>query len=295
MNILPIVFTFLVIFSFLTADFILDHHQSQLAEYSFNTFRKVERILHNTMVKKNYQRIPTATAVKPSTDAPTIIVTATTTSRSYRSKRDHYPPADRSKLNLSALLETKTDPRSHPLYEITANFLSVLYSKHFTNEAIVYELLDAMLRTASAKKEITKLADLYPDLPQLQALYYTLLKGTSHYDINRGIAPLDDFFCVQKGTGIHFSYASPPLLEALFGKDGVQKIMEEEKKRWDDTGTYTYLTKDDLTALFAHDHNFNSSITALGTHLNFSKQSGKIKVICAQDRKTGLIIQEHLD
>ena len=282
MNILPIVFAFMLIFSFLTAGFIHDNRQSRLAEHNINIFRRVERVLYNNLARRQYQRIPVEAT--PSTDAPVIstIVTSRKSSASYGSKRAQFPPSDTSKLNLSALIETTTNPQAHPLYEVAARLLYVLYhdvlfSKEKHSESLEYQMLDAMLRTASAKKQITKLADLFPDIPDLQPLFYKMLKGTNRYDmqLGTGIPPLEDFICLPKGNAIHFSYSSPALLEALFGKAVALKILKEEEKRWESSGTYAYLTKDDITALLANDANSSSYITTLGAHLNFSKQPGK--------------------
>ncbi|HEY2809896.1 MAG TPA: hypothetical protein VGJ00_00665, partial [Rhabdochlamydiaceae bacterium] len=100
----------------------------------------------------------------------------------------------------------------------------------------------------------------------------------------QGIAPLEHFFTLNKQSSIHFSLASFPLLESIFGKKIVAKIIAEEKKK------EKALTQEELTALLTGDPASSALIAELDKELNFSKKRERRKIVSVNDPKSDLII-----
>ncbi|MEC8306691.1 MAG: hypothetical protein VXZ72_02395, partial [Chlamydiota bacterium] len=71
--------------------------------------------------------------------------------------------------------------------------------------------------------------------PSLSPLYYRILRGTHHYDINNrvGIPPLEEILSLTKthSPPIAFPAAPLPLLEALFSPDCTKNIVTKERSR----------------------------------------------------------------
>jgi len=298
MNILPIVFAFMFIFSFLTLGFIQEHAHSILSEKSFKSFYDTSRIASNAVAQKLYKRIKTQPPPPNPSEQSAAPVKSVTSQKKYRSLRELFPPLDKSKFNLTALFELQTEPKNHPLYEICASLLHVLYEeslfKHTKHEDLEYDLLNAMLKTYRTKGTIKTLSDLYPDAPHLQSIFYKMLKGTNQYDVSskHGIAPLEDFFILDKTPSIHFSFASACLLKAVFGEKIALKILNEEKKKYETEGKKISLTKEELTVLLANDPLRASLVLELDQHIDFSKKSPKRVLLSQKDKSSGLVVKK---
>lgn len=286
MNILPLILAFLLVFSALSVGFIRGQRESQVASKCAARFYRTCRGALNRVASKNYRKIKidaapkTATTEKKSTTkAPPPIV------------RTSLPPLEASKLNLTPLLDLETDPRRHPLYEIAAQLLRLLYDESLLKAEMEYALLDAFC----AKETVETLVDLYPKEAPLQAIFYKMLKGTHTYRIDKkqGIPPFADFFTLGKQSAIHFSFASPLLLEAIFGKKRRAQILAEEKKKAQKEGSSS-LTQEELTALLTGDPASSALVTELGTQLSFSLKREKRTEVFAQDNQTDLIVSKPL-
>lgn len=281
MNTLPLVFAFLLIFSFLTLGFIQEQGHSILAERSIRSFHTVSRAANNAVSRRLYARIKS----KPDPASPQVAKPAT---KAKRSRRASTPPLDTAKLNIQPLLELKTDPKNDPLYEIAAELLRVLYGKALLKkEGMEYELLNALLKAHRTHPEATALSDLFPDSASLKRIYYKMLKGTNRYDARQGIPPLADFMHLSKGPSIHFAHASHRLLEALFGPELASKILSEEKNK-------SSLTQNELMALLANDPSATTLVQQLGQQIDFSDKSTKRTALSKRDRKSGLGIKKAL-
>ncbi len=292
MNILPIVFAFMLIFSLISVGFMHEHIFTTLTEKNIHSFYKTSTAVKNAIADKHYRRIKKeSSSSKPQTSSQTI-----KSNKEYFSRRDMFPPMEDSKFNLTALLETKTDFKTHPLYETCARFMHILYEplfKEAKRDSLEYALLDAMIKTAH-KTEVKQLSDLYPSSPELHSIFYKMLKGTNQYKVleKKGIPPLEDFFCLGKSESIHFAFASTPLLEALLGKKMATRIALEEKKKWEATGKQTSLTQEDLTALLVTDPVHSTFILQLGTHLSFSQKMSKRFLLAGRDKTSGLAVRK---
>jgi hypothetical protein len=300
MNILPIVFAFLIIFSFLTFGFIQDHAHAILSEKSFKSFYDTSRIASNAVAQKLYKRIKSPPPLPNPSEKPAASTKPVTARKKQQSLREVFPPLDNSKLNLMPLFALQTEPKNHPLYEICASLLHVLYEeslfKQTKQEGLEYDLLNAMIKTYRTKGNIKTLSDLYPDAPHLKPIFYKMLKGTNQYNAasKSGIAPMEDFFILDKTPAIHFACASRFLLEALFGEKIALKILAEEKKKYETTGKKASLTQEDLTGLLANDPLRASLVLELGQHIDFSVKNPKRVQLSQKDKTSGLVVKKPL-
>lgn len=306
MNVLPLVFAFMLIFSFLTLGFIRERMFSCISEKSIHSFHKTSRAVLNSIAKKHYKRIKTtgSPAISPKTSLSS---TPLIKSRGkYSSRRMTLPPSTYNKFNLSPLLQLQTDPKTHPLYQVYVRFLRILYEECLFKECqephLEYQLLIAMIKKYQNTKEVNALSDLYPENPELKHIFYKMLKGTNQYDVKemRGIPPFEDFFYLTNketsSTGnppvIFFSSASPLLLEALVEEKNTLKILEEEQKKWESSGSHAGLSQNELTSLLSHDRKSSALVIELGSYLNFSPVKMKRNYISGIDKTSGLIIKK---
>ena len=181
-----------------------------------------------------------------------------------------------------------------------AEFLRLLYknclfAKVPHSEKIEYRLIESMIKKARKLPDLDNLAELYPDDPVLAKIFYKMLKGTNQYDRNRGIPPLADFISLNKEkTSAHLSFASPILLEALFGDEIAVQILQEEKKKWEDTNKYYYFSKEDLQAAVMKNPARVPALSSLESYINYSKQRTPLTQIGGRDKKTGIGIEKAL-
>jgi len=288
MNILPLILTFLAIFSTLSIGFLRGQKASIVAERCATRFYNTNRGLLKSIAERRYDKIKSDTPPKPDKKKKKKKQIKSLPPPPIPLKRENRPPLDTSKLNLTPLFETKTDPKRHPLYEIAAELLRILYRDKLLKEGEEWEY--ALLDSFCAAKNPQELIDLYPTKTTLQPLFYKMLRGTHHYqlDIHQGIAPLEHFFILGKQSAIHFCFASPPLLEATFGKKIAAKIRAEEKK------LAKPLTQDEFTALLTGDPACSALIAELDTQLNFTKKHPKRKTLSITDPKSDLLITKPL-
>lgn len=302
MNILPIIFAFILIFSFLTSSVMHEANHCIVSEKALKGLHLTSRFASNAVAKKRYNRIkPPPSSPKLSQEHPLPSVSPTNKVRkTYTSPRVAFPPFENSKFNLLPLLELKTEPKNHILYEICASLFRELYKdslfKQIKRDGLEYDLLNAILTTCRTKNTIKTLSDLYPQEAHLRRLFYKMLKGTNQYDlsIKQGIARLEDFFTLNKGPVIYFSCASIPLLHALFGEKTTSKILSEEKQKYAKGEKKIALTQDELTALLSHDPARSSTILELDKHMTFSHKHMKQSTICKKNTQNGLIVQKKI-
>jgi hypothetical protein len=123
-----------------------------------------------------------------------------------------------------------------------------------------------------------------------------MLKGTNQYHVasKRGIAPMEDFFILDKTPAIHFPNASSSLLEALFGEKIALKILSDEKKKYETTGKKNSLTKEELTALLANDPLHASLVLELDQHIDFSVKKPKRVLLSQKDKTSGLVVKKSI-
>jgi hypothetical protein len=294
-NILPLVFTFLIILSCISFTFLREIKSVFLVERSLEGFHRAERVVNNKIAQKAYRDIRGEAFNKKEPNSKT------DKKKDYISKRSSSPPLDSSKFNLGPLVHCEGELRLHPFYEPLAEFLRLLYknclfAKVPHSEKIEYRLIEAMIKKARQFPDIDHpIEQLYPDDPALAKVFYKMLKGTNRYDRNQGIPPLENFILLNKEkTCVSLSFASSILLEALFSDEIATQILQEEKQKYEETNKYYYFSKEDLQATLMKNPSRASSFSSLESYLNYSKQSPPRTMIAGRDSKTGIGIQKPL-
>ncbi len=216
------------------------------------------------------------------------------------------PPIEHSKLNLSALLdEAVVDIHQHPIYPIAAKLIRLLYE----GTSLIPEkaapnwettLLDAMIAKGKQRKEREHLADLFPDDPSLQSLFYKMAKGTNQYKLSgkkQGIPPLGQFLSVKpekKEQTFHFCFASVPLLQAAFGLKIAEAIVLKERERQETENKLYFSSKEDLQEQLMQDPTLANLLAALEPYLSFDKLLPRKEQIAGKDPVTGLVITREI-
>ena len=231
MNILPFIFTLLLIFSALSLQFIREEKSFFLFESTLKSHLKAERVLRNHLTQRAYRNIKVVRTTKKGNKKA---------AAASKPRRNLLPPLDNSKLNLSPLLQAGINRKTHPLYEPTIRFIQLLYQKAlFKDEPeIAHLLLESFFTSESTGEEIK---DFYPKDPKLKSIFYKMLQGTNQYDLatHLGIPPLTAVLTLNpKAPFANLALASPPLLEALLGAQITQTLLFQEKEKSTDKKTY---------------------------------------------------------
>ena len=142
--------------------------------------------------------------------------------------RDNKCVYEEQKFNLSKF-EAPTISILHPRYKAAARLFKTLYGKTaFYREGLEDTILKALLTKGEAS-----IYDLFEKDPKLDAVFYKILKGTSTYVVgtNKGYPSLFDYFRFNSSNE-HFTYEmlSKPVLESLVGSF-VMEIIEKEERQ----------------------------------------------------------------
>jgi len=152
----------------------------------------------------------------------------------YVSSRANGEILESSKLNITSLFDHQKEP-DLKLKNLLENFLVTLYKdKGFFDEEEVQLLVDSLIEKGKSEKP-KALTDLYPKDDHLKEVYYKMLKSN---------ISLEDYITISQKSErkpVCFKNASIPLLQALFGKDLTDSILELEETN--------YFTKDDEQAI----------------------------------------------
>lgn len=294
MNILPLIFALLIIFSCLCTTFLKEVKSLHLIEITLEGYNQAEKEIRNAIIKRSYEKIkgdPSSESAKKE---------GTKRLKTFHSKRSHFPPLETSKFYLKALAKTEIELSQHPLYEPLAQLLRLLYQKnvfnHYPNiKGPEYKLIEALVKKAQKFPSAKDLSYLHPDDSELQKIYYKMLKGTNLYTEEVGIPPLAHFISLEKTDKvIHLKWASPPILKALFTEPLAQHILQREAEHWKTSQKHYSLSKEDLATLFMQEPGQSAIFTALQPYLSDSLQSAKKKSLAKRDKKTDICIEKEL-
>ncbi len=294
MNILPLVIAFLTIFACITVSFLREAKSFSLIETTIHGYNRTDRAVSNAIVRKSYRKIKVETNPKKETEPKKVL------KQNYHSMREFYPPLESSKFHLGPLLKAEGDLKQHPLYEPLAQLFRLLYGKClFKNqdksEKLEYHLIEEIVKNAKKMPNSENLAELYPEDPHLQKIYYKMLKGTNNYTQDVGIPPLEHFVSLEKSEkAVVLGFASPLLLEALFGKEVASEILNLERKKWSESNNYYYFSKEDFQLVFNKSPNKASLLTVLDSFLDYSKQFETRSQIGGRDRITGIGVEKEI-
>jgi hypothetical protein len=235
MNILPFIFSFLIIFA-LIFSYASDRRQStflyrtganNLFQSIHRGFSKYAYTEHMRSTREKKDRPP---GLKPTEQIPD------DNEDEDDDEGDERPPTyfrkdkcryEENKLNLSKFKSPDISNQSFE-YKVAARLFKSLYQyAPFYQEGLEDKILSALL-----KRGDTPLYDLFQNDP-LDATFYKILKGTSTYDIgtNKGYPALRDYFSFKDSDGkLRYPYLSKSVLEALVGGALMETIEKAEKE-----------------------------------------------------------------
>lgn len=211
-------------------------------------------------------------------------------------KSFHYPrsekiASDHAKFNLHHLLTEKP-----PAFvkSLTINLLQKLYGHtSFFQDAI--KLVDSFTQIEEPKD----LLDLMPEDKALQLVYYKMLKGTNHYDLQKGIGypPLDHFITIDSSDHhvIHYADCHEALLSALFGKENSQAIIQAETTKYLEISKYNYiLNHQELEPYIKKAYSSAPAQEQLQKYIDFSLKKGKKDTLFEEDDNTHILITKYI-
>ena len=294
MNILPLVFAFLLIFSYITASFVRENKSSALIEWTLHGYNHIEKAVRNGIIKRAFDHI------KASETSCPVPKDKNSKTPSFISRRISSPPLETSKFYLRAFANTSTTLVSHPLYEPLATLLRNLYQERVFKQqnappGVEYTLIPLMIQKMNDLPSSRNLADLMPSDPFLQNLYYKMLRGTNRYSLQEGIPPLSHFLSLEKSDKvIHLNHASEPILEALFGGKITKEILEKEKQQFDLTQKYYAFSKQDFEILLEKHTHEKGIFFYLNSLISYTKKVGKKEHLAKRDKITQIGIEKEL-
>lgn len=270
MNILPFLFSFLIIFAL---------------SFNYSSERKQSTLLLQSGIHKLYASIHQSFSKQQSSDFQRAC--RKEGFNSINEEKDPKPKAKSStyfrkdkctyeeqKLNLSQFAEP-TISSQHFHYKIAARLIKLLYQ----HTSFYYEGLELKVLEALLKRGDKPLSELFDNNPSLDAIFYKMLKGTTTYEIgtNKGYPSLLDYFSFKTGDNhLHYPDLSLPVLEALVGSELISVIEKQEQD------THTPLTQKEFEELV--DKHFNQDDKAyLKSILYYGKVKKGKKTACVDD------------
>ena len=214
-------------------------------------------------------------------------------------KAFHFPRSkkivsDHAKFNLHHLL-TEKPPAFVKL--LTSNLLQRLYGHtSFYLDSTASELVKCFTETNKPKDFL----DLFPEDKALQTIYYKMLKGTNHYDLQKGIGypPLEHFMTINSSDHylIHYADCHEALLSALFGKENSQAIIQAEATKYLKVSKYNYtLNHKELEPYIKKAYPSAPAEEQLQKYIDFSSEKGKTDIFFVEDNNTHIIITKYID
>ncbi|MBS0620740.1 MAG: hypothetical protein JSS61_04705 [Verrucomicrobia bacterium] len=289
MNILPLIFAFLLIFTTLAMTFLREVKSFAVIEDSLESFYRAERVLNNEIVKKSYKKNRGKTLTKRTSKGR-----QQQKKETYRSLRDRYPPLENSKFNIWKLVEHQGEPSTHPLFSPLAKLLDLLYYKTlFAKEKegakLSSQIAKELLAAIAKAPEDTPLSELHLKDPELDKLFYYMAKGTNQYDRERGIPPLEDFLSYEKEMAtVYVCYAALPVLEALFGPQVAKAVFRKEQDFWAENKKYAPCKKKEFEEILQAQPNKGALFAQLQPFLNHARRAIYGPVMGGRDPATGL-------
>lgn len=269
----------------------------RLETASFCGNLNANREAENALQKKLFKNIPSVSAGLPST-----AVEGHKRLLSFHSHRAKSRPHQYARLQLAALW----DKVPHPFVESTfCRLLTELYGhtpwfKKASASGEIDALLASVIRFGKSVEGQVTLHELFSALPPDHAeLLYKMVKGTHTYTLENksGYPPLLDFVSFSSGGVKHtcrFSFASLPLLRALFDEKTVGEILTLEKEKWEKDHKRHVCTKEELLSLLQYRPTSPTQPVALDTYFLFSRHSVAKEQISGSDAPTGIHAERRL-
>jgi hypothetical protein len=226
MNVIPFVFTILLILSYGMAASFQGRLLSHRNQKAYVSLCKAELQILRQSEKEQFKSLPGDLVKKEKKPQQN----QTKNSIKVKLPEVNLPCA---KLNLYPLL---TEGQSaHPaLYETAAKMLRTFYQNPLfkTEKRFEYKILDAILAGGKIKidaKNSLALETIALSDPTLQPFYYAFLKGTKRYQLSEiGYPPLVDYWKIEKDPAkICLFHCNPDMLTIFFGVKTAPKLHDE--------------------------------------------------------------------
>lgn len=268
MNVLPMVFAFLLILSF-SAHSLMQHRiDTKIEEMSYSGAMNAVRLAGDDEVKERKEILDNVDKVKnekpkgaskmgdPSKDPYEEPEVRTKIFESKRVKAAIVHSAG-AKFNISPLIEKEVQVPYKVYYEIGAKMIKRLYghAPFFSSVPdLEYKLLDLMIKQGKEHLPLTALTQLHEARGGLSDILYKMIIGTQEYDLEKktGYPPLEHFFSLDSSKlkkPLYFYFASKVLLEEALGKEISDAVMAEEKKLWEKKLPRYILKQEEFKAL----------------------------------------------
>lgn len=250
MNILPLVFAFVIMLALGSYSIFQDLISCKSEEKNYCSYMKTHRILQTNFEKKQFTR----SKGKLTYGQQSRTATSKDTRDKYSNPRDKITLHPFSKLNLLPLIAKGVFPQSPEFYEIAATLIRVLYQNtSIYSPGLEYKVLDLLIEEGKNEEKISAEALTAGILKRDQSLY-KVFKGTKKYTVltKEGYPPLFDFINIEAGKSkkpVHFHYATTPILLALFGENITASILKMEKEKWEKDPKHSTLTPQELETL----------------------------------------------
>lgn len=196
-----------------------------------------------------------------------------------------------AKINLWPLIQEGRE--KHPLlYNYTAKLIATFYASHFkSTKQFERTLLDALLSAAKEQKEaIFSLEKLDLANPDLQRIYYKMLKGTKQGNqaTETGYPSLLDYFKIENSNEkICLFHAHPNLISIFFGPQVADSLYREIHKENGAVLTRELIEK---ACLEAHIIGLDPEIFAL-LELGKPYHEEQKKTLIAEDKDSQVILR----
>lgn len=305
MNVLPLVFAFLLILSFSAHSLLQRRIDTKIEELGYSGAMNAIRLAGDEEVKLRNEVLNNIESAK----APKTGKTAKPRdakvekddeperrTKNFESKRLKPSIVDcaGAKFNLSPLFEKGALSFYDAYYEIAARLINRLYGHaSFFTPDLEYQVLDLIIKQGKANPPAL-FTDLHQDQGGLSDLLYKMIIGTQEYDLAKGMGypPLAHFFyfdASKQKKPLYFYFASKILLDAALGEEAADAVMAEEKKLWEKKEPRYILKHEEFTALMSQKYPTKVSKEVIEL-FNFGTHGPKeSKMIQGKDEKTKIV------
>lgn len=297
MNFLPLVITFLLIFSALSISFYSNSQSDKTEGDAYIGSIRANRQLQNLLEEKRFEEkslIDTSLAEEEEEQGLPIVYF-----------RDERLGAPKGRVNLHGLI--KKNKQSEVLYKLMSRYIRDVYGHmYLINEEktpdFEVKVLKGIIKWQKAhhKKEnvFSPLEAVEFEEPEIQEIYSKMLTGTNTYSVRnkKGYPPFTTLFSFEEGNEkpLNFHFANVALLHTLFDEKIAMTIEEQEldfqsnnpRKKKDFA-----LTENALRALFRS--NYQQIPESLLNLIDFSSYPKKPELLLFQTDEKSQITQRH--
>jgi hypothetical protein len=280
-NILPIVFTLLLILGLVHRSLMYDHAGISIENRSIHGYFLSMQKARNKWQSKQFKSAD-RTAVK--TDHQKSEKEKAEKKQSREKKEKEQLLTDATKFNLQPVLNSQ-----QPLfYNHALELLRYLYEKApFYQPGLERKILDQMIQ-----QEISRFRDLVLDA-DTEWRYYKMVKGTHTYQAGTGCGypPLSDFFCINshQSKPINLSHVSRPIVTLLFGPETADLFAQERRQVPNGQG----ISKEKIQAIFNHPNPLNHRFFDLQPLFHYDSKNPP-SFILERDENSGITAKRFL-